>query len=58
MTPQEIKQLRTQHGLTQVQFAAQLLTSERSVQRWESGDIKPPAQVLELMRVKFGEVAQ
>lgn len=58
MTPQEIKQLRTQHGLTQVQFAAQLLTSERSVQRWENGDIKPPAQVLELMRVKFGEVAQ
>lgn len=58
MTPQEIKQLRTQHGLTQVQFAAQLLTSERSIQRWEKGDIKPPAQVLELMRVKFGEVTQ
>jgi DNA-binding transcriptional regulator YiaG len=34
---------RKQHGVTQKALAERLEVTEMTIQRWESGDIKPPA---------------
>lgn len=39
MTPTEIRQLRDQCGLTQTQFASLIGTKQKSVSRWEKGDV-------------------
>jgi DNA-binding transcriptional regulator YiaG len=41
MTPEQIKKLRTDRGMTQLQMAVLLGSSVASVQRWESGRSKP-----------------
>lgn len=48
-----IKELRTQHALTQKQLAALIGVTTRTVQRWEAGDRVPSKQVLELLQIKL-----
>ena len=49
-----IKELRTQHGLTQKQLAELIGVTTRTVERWEAGDRVPSPQVLELLQIKLG----
>lgn len=53
-----IKELRTQHGLTQKQLAELIGVTVRTVERWEAGDRAPSPQVLELLQIKLKEMAQ
>lgn len=53
-----IKELRTQHGLTQKQLAALIGVTSRTVERWESGDRVPSPQVLELLQIKLSELGR
>ena len=57
MTQQLIKDLRTKHGLTQRAFGDVIGVTERTVQRWESGDAKPSVQILELLQIKLKELS-
>lgn len=58
MTQQQIKDLRAKHGLTQRAFGDVIGVTERTVQRWEGGDAKPSAQVLELLLIKLKEMVE
>lgn len=51
-----IKEMRSQHGLTQKQLAALIGVVTRTVERWEAGDRVPSPQVLELLRIKLKEM--
>lgn len=42
MTPDQLRDRRTHHGLTQVQFAALLDVDRVSVGRWERGEVPIP----------------
>ena len=47
-----LKELRTEKGLTQLQLAEQLNTTNRSVSRWETGSTLPDISILvELARL-------
>lgn len=52
----EFTLLRCQAGLTVEQLARELGYSERTVFRWESGEVKPKALVLKWMEVRAREV--
>ena len=41
MNAQEIRELRQRLGLTQIELAERLGTSQRVVTRWENGEHKP-----------------
>lgn len=49
----DIKELRTQHRLTQKQLAELIGVTTRTVERWEAGDRVPSPQVLELLQIKL-----
>lgn len=51
-----IKELRTQHGLTQKQLAELIGVVTRTVERWEAGDRVPSPQVLELLQIKLSDL--
>ena len=52
-----IREMRTQHGLTQKQLAELIGVTTRTVERWESGDRVPSPQVLELLQIKLKELS-
>lgn len=41
-TPKQVKDCRTELGLTQAQLAEKLGVSARTIRRWEAGTWKPP----------------
>lgn len=42
----KIKELRTAHGLTQVEFAKKLSVSKQAVSNWENNNIQPSIDML------------
>lgn len=42
LTPKEIKEARTELGLTQTQLAQKLDVSPRTIRHWEAGTRNPP----------------
>jgi len=51
-TPEQIKQARTDAGLTQTQAAALLYKTCRAWQKWESGEAKMDKVFFELFNIK------
>jgi DNA-binding transcriptional regulator YiaG len=51
MTSEDIKDLRTQLGMSQQAFAASLGVSFATVNRWENGKAKPQKDRIERMRM-------
>ena len=49
-----IKELRTSHGLTQVEFAKQLAVSKQAVSNWENNNIQPSIDMLLKIADFFG----
>lgn len=56
-SPAAIKALREAHRLHQVQVAALLYVSRRTVQYWEEGARDMPLGLWELFNVRVGEMA-
>ena len=54
-TPQQIKQARTDAGLTQTQAAKMLYSSCRAWQKWESGEARMNPAMFELFIIKVGK---
>lgn len=54
MTPDEVKQLREKAGLSVAEAARCVRISDRSWQRYESGDRKIPEGIVELFCIKNG----
>lgn len=52
-TPAEIRELRTAHGLTQVQFGELVDAARRTVEDWEAGRRNMPAPKFELAQLKL-----
>lgn len=50
MDAQEIRELRQRLGLTQIELAERLGTSQRVVTRWENGEHKPIRAFVTIMR--------
>lgn len=50
-----IKELRTESGMTRPQFAEYFGIPYRTVQDWELGNRKAPAYLVELMRYKLSK---
>lgn len=50
-----IKELRTQAGLTQSELADLVMVTTRTIERYEAGDRVPSAAMLELIRIKLSE---
>ena len=55
-TPQEIKALRSEFGLTQTQFAEIAGYKLRMEQFWESGEYKMNSGIWELYQIKLGKI--
>lgn len=51
LTPNEIKQLREAHKVSQPVFARYLNTSESTVEKWETGAKAPSGMALKLLAV-------
>jgi DNA-binding transcriptional regulator YiaG len=51
MTPEEMKRLRREAGLTQVQLADALGVAPRTVQAWEGGTNKVPSTAAMAVRL-------
>lgn len=51
-TPEQIRQLRDKHELTQAAAAALLYTSTRAYQQWEAGDRRMHPAFWELLSLK------
>jgi len=51
-SPQQVRQLRKDAGLTQTQAAALVHTSLRAWQQWEAGDRKMHPAFFELAKIK------
>ena len=49
--PQQIKELRERHRVSQPVFARYLKTSESTVEKWETGAKKPSGMALKLLAV-------
>lgn len=49
-----IKELRTAHGLTQVEFAQKLSVSKQAVSNWENNNIQPSVDMLVKVADYFG----
>ena len=49
-----IKELRTAHGLTQVDFAKKLSVSKQAVSNWENNNIQPSIDMLIKIADYFG----
>lgn len=49
-----IKELRTAHGLTQVEFAKKLSVSKQAVSNWENNNIQPSIDMLVKIADFFG----
>lgn len=49
-----IKELRTAHGLTQVDFAKSLSVSKQAVSNWENNNIQPSIDMLLKIADYFG----
>lgn len=49
-----IKELRTAHGLTQVDFAKKLSVSKQAVSNWENNNIQPSVDMLIKIADYFG----
>lgn len=49
-----IKELRTAHGLTQVDFAKKLSVSKQAVSNWENNNIQPSIDMLVKIADFFG----
>lgn len=49
-----IKELRTAHGLTQVEFAQKLSVSKQAVSNWENNNIQPSIDMLVKIADYFG----
>jgi DNA-binding transcriptional regulator YiaG len=43
MTGEDVRDLRGRMGLNKTQFAHKLGTSQRTIRRWESGQVKKPS---------------
>lgn len=43
---ERLRQIRREHGLTQKQFAEKIGSTERGIQRYESGDREPAFRVI------------
>ena len=54
MTPEEVKALRQSAGLSISQAARSVQITDRSWQRYESGERKAPAGLVELFCLKNG----
>ena len=57
MTPKQVKAIRLKLGLTQVQFAKQLIYTQSTISKWESGIIKiePRAYAaIKMLEIKGG----
>ena len=52
-TSDEWRQLRHEVGLTQKEMAYLVCTTERTIQRWESGDRKIPPMAWKLIRLQL-----
>ena len=52
-TPEEWKQLRLEVGFTQKEMAHLICTTERTIQRWESGERKIPPMAWKLHRLEL-----
>lgn len=52
MTPKEVKEMRLKAGLSVSEAARIVLISDRSWQRYESGDRKIPPGLVELFQIK------
>lgn len=52
-TSDEWKRLRLEVGLTQREMAYLVCTTERTIQRWESGNYKIPPMAWELIKLKL-----
>lgn len=50
----KIKELRTAHGLTQVEFAKKLSVSKQAVSNWENNNIQPSIDMLIKIADYFG----
>ena len=44
-----LKQLRTEHGMTQEQLGEKLGVSNKTVSRWETGNYMPPVECLRML---------
>lgn len=44
-----LKQLRTEHGMTQEQLGEKLGVSNKTVSRWETGNYMPPVECLSML---------
>jgi putative transcriptional regulator len=49
--PQQIKELREKHRVSQPVFARYLNTSESTIEKWESGAKRPSGMALKLLAV-------
>lgn len=47
--PTEIRRMRQENGLSQAGFAWWLMTTKRTVQRWEAGTMRPTGAALALL---------
>ncbi len=54
MLSARIKELRTSHGLTQVEFAKALSVSKQAVSNWENNNIQPSIDMLIKIADYFG----
>jgi phage repressor protein C with HTH and peptisase S24 domain len=50
---EKIRKVREQNELTQAEFAAGVGVSQRSISNWETGERKPPLNVLKLLCKKY-----
>mgnify|MGYP006433218445 CR=1 FL=1 len=53
MTPDELKKLRKNNGLSVTQAARLVHVSDRTWQRYESGKMPIPGAVVELFKIKI-----
>lgn len=54
-TPEEVRQLREQFGLTIQQFAKLTCSSVKAVERWESGERTMHGGLYRLARIELGQ---
>lgn len=56
-TPEQWRELRQRHGLTQTQAGNLVCTKLRTVQHWEEGKTRIPPMAWELLRIRLGEAS-
>ena len=55
-TAKQVRDLRAKHGMTQVDFAAKLSVTDRTVQRWEAGASPMSRATYVLAMITLGDV--